>query len=295
MATFGGSKLGDRRLDRRLVAYAALQAEDPTGSTARVFDGDKAGREGAYRLLENEDVRPQDIDAGPFAATARACQGRPRVLAIQDTSDVGVASNLLREEVAEQGSPTGFMVHSVLIADGEDGQVLGLVEQLRWLRAGRKKRISSVKESEKWLVAEAGMRARIGESSNVITVADREADIYDFVRHQLDQGHRFVIRAKVNRRLSQTWEPIFDAAVKAPIVGHRKIVIEQRGAQPKKGIDLGVRGANVARSTRSYRRGRSIWLLRASACLRCPSTLCASVPPARQTKWSRGPNSSGCC
>lgn len=242
MSVFGGSTLGDLRLDKRLVAYAAAQAENPMGSTASVFDGDDAGREGAYRLLENERVCPSDIDAGPFAATAGACQGRPRVLAIQDTSSVGFGSHLLSAEVAEVGSPTGYVVHSVLMADGDDGQVLGLVEQLRWLRKGRGKRVSSVKESKKWQIADEAMRVRIGDTSNIVNVADREADLYEFVRYHIERGHRFVIRAKVNRQLKQDLDLLLDAAAKAPIVGHRKILIEQRGTQLKKGITPGRTG-----------------------------------------------------
>src|SRR5690348_244002 len=118
-SVFDGSTLSDERLMDRLVEYAAVQAMDPAGSTARVTAGDKAAREGAYRFLENPRVQPEDIEEGPFQYTADLCRGRSRLLAVQDTTDVGVASNELREALISAGSPTGFLVHNALMVDGE--------------------------------------------------------------------------------------------------------------------------------------------------------------------------------
>jgi hypothetical protein len=236
---FTGSCEEDPRLARRLKVYAAAQASNPAASTARACEHDISAREGAYRFLENPRVKPESIARGPLKKTAAACLGRERVLAIQDTSDVNVASNALREELISSGSPTGFLVHTALMADGLTGEVIGISEQLRWLRNGRQMRRGKGPESDKWQLTDMSMRARLENTDNVVTVADREADILPFIQHLSSQGHRFVIRAKVNRQLREEIGIIFSAARNAPLVGERLIRIEQRGAVPKKGIELG--------------------------------------------------------
>jgi hypothetical protein len=240
---FAGSCPEDPRLARRLVKYATLQAADPTGSTARVCGGNKASQMAAYRFLENPRVKPASIDIGPFTATARACAGRRRLLAVQDTSSVSVMNSELREELASSGSPTGFAVHTVVMVDGDTGEFIGPISQQRWLRKGTTKRFATASESDKWLSGDTEAMARLApDSHNVITVADREADILAFLHAKAAQGERFVLRAKHNRAAWYEVSGIFGAVRRSPPVGHRDITIEQRGAVAKKGIEQGRMG-----------------------------------------------------
>ena len=235
---FGGSKLKDARLRSRLVNYGGAQAADPTASTAQACSGSKAEREGAYRLLENDRVDPKEIDEGPYAHCARMCAGRRRLLAIQDTTSVKVHHQPLAESLAEEGSPTGFNVHSLLMVCGETGEVLGVADQMRWIREksrpgkeARRQRDYRDKESAKWEAAAEAGRSRIGGDAQWISVADREADIYEFLSFHV--GHRldFVVRASWNRRIAEDLGHVFDAVREAPVIGERLVRIEQRGAQ----------------------------------------------------------------
>lgn len=237
---FDGSTLGDERLVDRLIDYAAAQAADPQGSTARVTLGSKAAREGAYRFLENPRVRPADIDEGPFQHTAELCRERRRLLAVQDTTDVAVASNELREMLISSGSPTGFVVHNTLMVDGETGEVLGLIDQQRWVRdtartkARRPQGGYGTKESAKWGIADIAMAGRLHDLSNVISVSDRESDIFELLAYYQGEGRRFVVRALHNRKVSGEIGHVFERVGAAEVLGQRTIRIEQRGAIPKK-------------------------------------------------------------
>jgi hypothetical protein len=233
---FGGSSISDPRLLSRLILTAELQAKDPTGSTGRACGTNGANREGAYRFLENDRVDPRDIDEGPHQLSAKIVAERPRVLAIQDTTSVALGSHLLREELISAGSPSGFLVHTALMVDGNHGEVIGVGSQLRWLRHGSKKRVRNTPESDKWLLCDSDMRRRLPSSEHVITVADREADIFDLLDVFTTQQHRFVIRAKVNRKLEKNEAHLLDVARNAPIVGKRLICLEQRGAVLSRGI-----------------------------------------------------------
>jgi hypothetical protein len=235
-STFGGSTLPDERLGDRLIMYAEAQARNPSASTAEVTAHDRAAQEGAYRFLENPRVLPEDIEQGTFDQTGELCADVKRVLLVQDTSSVGVASQELKQELINVGGPSGFLVHSCLAVDGGTGETIGLLDQQRWIRRGKAskgKKDYSQKESAKWAVCDMAARGRLANSNACITVCDREADIFEFLLHQMDRGERFVMRARADRRLSEK-STLFETIRAAPVLGTRSIRIEQRGGQAEK-------------------------------------------------------------
>ena len=78
------------------------------------------------------------------------------------------------------------MIHSTLALDGQ-GVAVGLADQKIWVRDPdqvgqrhtRRQRDISRKESRRWMDALRVCQQRIPESVRLLTVADREADIYD--------------------------------------------------------------------------------------------------------------------
>jgi len=59
--TFGRGRLGDARRTARLVKLASALAGQVGSSPSRACGGDTAAHEGAYRLLRNDAVVPEDI------------------------------------------------------------------------------------------------------------------------------------------------------------------------------------------------------------------------------------------
>jgi len=246
---FGQCELGDSRRTRRLVDYAARQVAQPEASTNAVCGGDDIVAEGVYRWLRNPAVEAKAVDAGPFRVTARLCTERSVVLAIQDTTTLtyshAVADELGTVTELDGRRVGGLLVHSTLMVDAQTREPLGLIDQERWNRPitetedepkdqnGRqqKKRAYREKESVKWEQATERMTGRLECSSNVITVCDREADIYDYLIYLVSQGHRFVIRAAQDRCLSTRKGHLFEVMAKQPVVGKRLVHISQRGAQ----------------------------------------------------------------
>ena len=80
----------------------------------------------------------------------------------------------------------GLLVHSVLAAT-DDGVPLGLLHQHRWARDPeepgsrhtRRRKPTVEKESQRWLDALRATHAARSAGTAVLTVADREADLYD--------------------------------------------------------------------------------------------------------------------
>jgi len=233
---FGGCDLGDPRRTDRLVDYAARQANDPRASTSQACRGDSAAREGAYRLLRNSQVRPEDIDDGAFDSVAAAAVEHGLLLAIQDSTGASF-SHPVAQTLRGEGNPTGFFVHSTLLVAAESRTVLGLADQQRWLREpkvakpkGKDRRTYGEKESFKWEAAHERLRQRMPSMTNVITVCDRESDVTGFLRYLVGHGERFVVRASNDRKL-ESLEHLWAHVESQPELGRSAVEIEQRGGQ----------------------------------------------------------------
>ena len=233
---FGDCDLGDPRRTDRLVDYAARQAADPLGSTGRACRGSSAAREGAYRLLRNEQVFPADIDDGAFDSVAATAVAHGLVLAVQDSTGAGF-KHPAAQVLGGEGNPTGFFVHSTLLVSAANLTPLGLVDQERWIREpkdkrgkGPDRRTYEEKESFKWQAAHERLRERMSSMDQVITLCDREGDITEYLRYLIDVDGRFVIRASNDRKL-ENLKHLWTHMERQPELGRCVVEIEQRGGQ----------------------------------------------------------------
>ena len=206
-ALFGKCNLGDVRRTARAVTVATLMAANPSASPKEACEGDEAAMEGFYRFLRNDKIRPEDLDEGPCQHTAQLCRSHATILAIQDTTDL-VYSHSVQKQLGDLGGGRGIVVHSVLAVDAETREVIGLLDQQRWIRPDvrpgkheRKKRPYKEKESYKWEQASQNTRGRLDKEVNVIEVADREADIYEYLERCSSDARRYVVRAFQPRKL----------------------------------------------------------------------------------------------
>lgn len=252
---FQDCQLGDERRVGRLIQMAALHAGSPEASTAAMCAGDTAAKEGAYRFLRNPHFETADVDEGAFCATAENVKDFPLVLAIQDTTTVSF-TRASWHALAESGSPTGFLAHTTLVVDPVRRMPVGVVDQDRWIRepkskrpgrATRRQRAYEDKESHRWEEATKRTLERLGTTDNVIHVADREADIFEYLSYLKTGRQRFVLRACSDRALMTAdgrhlWESLEAQAV----VATRTVLVEQRGGQAES-ISQPKRGARRAR------------------------------------------------
>lgn len=269
---FGSCSLGDPRRVARLVDYAARQAANPKGSTSEVCRDSPAAAEGAYRMLRNDEVVPEELALGMFKHVATLATECECVLAIEDTTSVSVHSSELRQQLQEEGCPTGYLVHNVLLVDFNHSEILGLIDQTRWIRSpsraskeSRKTRPYEEKESVRWEQSLTRTQERLEHPERVVTVCDREADIWEMLQYCVTKGHRFVIRAAQNRRTSE--QKLWDEMESSPVRFTREITIAQRGAQKTRGTQR-ARSARPARTATTEIRARSITLTRGQQELR---------------------------
>lgn len=219
---FGGCELGDARRTARLVDVAALMSKQMGRSLAKSCEGDGAALLGSYRLLRNDSVNPEAIREGSFASVARHAQTHALLLAVEDTTSVSyqheVAGELGITSNQKDAKRKGFHVHSVLLLDAASENTVGLIEQSHWCRERkthgkkhtRKQRAYKDKESYKWEQASEHTAERLGATmARTISVCDRESDVYEYLDYKLRHTQRFVIRAKVDRRVLHGDQTLF--------------------------------------------------------------------------------------
>ena len=223
---FGGCWLGHKARNECLVSYARALAEKPGKPMTELFTR-KYEIEATYTLLRRNDVTPDRIQA-PHRRLVKAELRTPgRFLLIEDTTFPSYTHR--RKPVPGLGpiggsedGQQGFLLHSVLAvraaptaAPDATGRrppvtILGLADQQYLVRTPRPEAISKQtvsrqrterdRESDRWLESSR----RIGPApakaeTRWVRVADREADIYEYLWECKKRNHGFVVRVNQNR------------------------------------------------------------------------------------------------
>lgn len=261
----GHTHLGDHRLTKRLIRLVTDLAAQPTASLPQAC-GTPAATKAAYRFFDTEAVTPQAIQASHQQATLARMGAAPLVLAIQDTTDLDFRHHPATQglgPINSAGSP-GLKVHSVL-AVSPAGVPLGLLHQAVWARdpalsgkrAHRRQRETEEKESQRWLTAFALTQACVPEATCVLTIADREADIYDLFALPRRLGADLLIRATHNRRVEAEAQYLWEAIRQAPISGQIPVEVQRANERPARQASVAVRFTTLEVAPPRHRRQRA--------------------------------------
>ena len=206
-----GIDLGDKRLNRRSALVIEALAANPEASVNAACDG-WSDTLAAYRFFNNDSVTPEQILQPHREATQRRMCEHPVVLIVQDTTELDYTKHPTDDaQCLNTESRFGLYEH-VHLAVTPDKLCLGVVGSEFFDRAPetlgkadeRRTLPIEEKESFRWL---KGYRlacelAAECPRTRIVSVADREADIYDiFVDAQQQTGPRadYIIRAKEDR------------------------------------------------------------------------------------------------
>ncbi len=202
-----GIDLGDRRLEERSQRIMETLAADPQASinAACLTWADTIA---AYRFFDNSKVSPEAILEPHYAATLERIRGHNVVLVLQDTTELDFTPHPPADAgCLNKADRFGLYDHTHLAVTPER-LCLGVVgvtlfdrtaESLGQTRERRTLPIEQ-KESFRWLEGFRLASRLAGEvpDTQIISVADREGDLYDiFVEAGEDAAAAdFVIRAK---------------------------------------------------------------------------------------------------
>ena len=246
----GAADFGDARLSRRYVEIVSALADQPTAPVSQACSGDWAPTKAVYRFWDHDAVTPAALRAPHIAATAARCAAHPTILALQDTTSLDFSAHPATADLGylDQVSARGLKVHSVL-ATTLHGVPLGLLAQSVWTRppaaqgkaAQRRQRPTADKESGRWLTALEATHAALPTPTTVITVADREADIFDLFAAARPAHSELLIRATHNRALTGDAGYLWTAIRAQPVAGTQVVDVPARGGQPARQATVSVR------------------------------------------------------
>ena len=260
--------LGDVRRTKRLVELACVLAQHPTAALPEAC-GDGAMLTAAYRCCAHDDIAPQDFLSRHIESTYKRLAKVPLVLAVQDTTEVNWTGHPATKGLGPLGHPAcqGLHVHSTL-AFTPERVPLGLLAQHVWARdpddIGKRKRRKQLpinqKESQKWLTSlEALGSARDGcAHTRVVSVGDREADIFDLLAAERSEGVELLVRAAWDRCVEEPERYVWATVQAQPIVEHLLLRVPRRGTQPGREATLALRFCPVTLCPPRHRKAEGL-------------------------------------
>jgi hypothetical protein len=255
---FGGARLGNKRLGERLLTlardfYARPQANLPQACQTR------ARTKAAYYFFEHPDTSMDALLEPHYEATRQRVAAERLVFAVQDTTFLNYSAHPETDDLGPIGSDKstiGLVLHSTL-AFNAAGTPLGFLDVQCWARDGaqfgkrhrRKDLPIEEKESVKWLksfqqVAEVQRRT---PSTRLVSVGDREADIYELFKLALGEENApwLLVRAERDRLREDGQEHLWPWVAQQAVAGIQEVQVPRRGKQPPRVARLEVRFAQV--------------------------------------------------
>lgn len=270
-STFGKADLGDPRRTARLVKLAETLANKP-GKPLVSITQSPADMEGAYRFIRNEHVNAQSIAEAGYQVSVAKAASHPLLLALEDTTAITYSHQSIRDELGHvnQGDRyRGMLAHSILLFAPQEREVVGLVEQSRWTRdirtRGKSHQHATIpyeeKEGFKWQSASENLANRLGDKlSDVISVCDREADIYEYLQYKLSMKQRFVVRSMQSRCIEEDDKKLYHYASTLESAGQKQVHIAQKGGRKARTATLDVVYAPVTLKVPANKRGEALSL-----------------------------------
>lgn len=205
---FTGIDLGHQSRDACFRKVATQISRHPGGTLP-----DKLGSPACYAAMDRLMNRPETTHAAVLAphfrktrAKMEACNGVTLIL--HDTTVLDY-SGLHAVKLAKVGNGLGrgYLCHNSLAVDPQRREVFGLVSQILHQRVSRgkkepvaRKRKRASRESRLWSRAVQDLPAPLA-GKRYIDVADRGADVFEFLATEHRLGRECLVRSTHNRRV----------------------------------------------------------------------------------------------
>jgi len=252
---FGGADLGDARRDARLVGLARALSERPEVSLPQALQ-DRAALKAAYRFFDNKDVSARDILAPHITSSIERMRGEPVILAVQDTTFIDYGGHRATEGLGPMNDRNGWglLCHGTL-AFTPEGLPLGVLGLRVWARdpenrgikATRRLRGIEDKESYKWLDSVQAL-ARLHEQlpgTRLVSVADREGDVYEFFVQAQALGVDLLVRAAWDRGVESPQGHVWPTLAAAPLMVEQRLQLPRSPGRAPRVATLSLRACPI--------------------------------------------------
>lgn len=255
---FRNANIGDKRLQKRLVAIAEHFANNPQAQIPQAMES-FGGAKSAYRFFDNKKVTIEKILKPHVGETTNRIKGNITVLSIQDTTVLDYSSHRSVTNIGPIISDTnrGFILHPTLVVSLENIP-LGLIDFNIWVRKEEKKkkdyhRSIEEKESYKWINSYLATAKLEKELKNVhfVNICDRGGDVYELFKEAEKIGNKdkkpdILIRASHNRNVEHPQKKLWEYMESQKVAGKIKILVPRKKEVPKRKATLSIRYAKVS-------------------------------------------------
>jgi hypothetical protein len=256
---FGGVELYDGRLKDRLLVLARDFFAQPGELVPQTCGGSKAKMKAAYRFFDNRNIDMQGLLQPHIGATIDRIKEHKVVLAVQDTTTLSYTAHASKDMGpinTKWNSAVGLIVHDT-VAFTEDGVPLGLLDVQWWARkpeeagkgALRHRLPIEQKESMKWLNSyrAVGQAQQLCPDTILVSVGDREADIYDLFEEATRDSSRpkLLVRAMRGRIRKVEQIELWEKLLQQPMAGIQEVHVPRKGNRRARTAKLAVRFAEI--------------------------------------------------
>ena len=267
-AEFGAADLGDRRRTARLVELARQLGERPEASLPQALE-DGAALKAAYRFFDNAEIAHERILASHVVSSLERMRGREVILAVQDTTFIDYSTHLATAGLGPLHTKGGHgMICHGTLAFTPERLALGVLSLRLWARdanqpkrrATRRRRAIEDKESHKWIdsvQAVAALKERL-PGTRLVSVADRESDVYEFFTAAQALGVEVLTRAAWNRNVEGPEAQVFATLAAAPVVAHKQLALPARGKRKARTAKLEIRACPLVLQAPLHGSGRGL-------------------------------------
>jgi len=254
--------LNDERLNQRLIKISQRFLESPESHINKAC-GDWGETKAAYRFFQNEQVDYKKIIQAHAQMTQARADQEDTILAIQDTTYFNYSNHpktgglgvLTRVQGKHKEIRTlGLCMHTTLgitpeaLPLGIFDQNIFSREELPNVKKELKKKSHNTalsieeKESFRWLESIRETVTSIqGRNKRIVTIADREADIYELFLLADRLKTNFLVRVSRNRKINKTaihsensGEMIWAFMKKQPLKGRIQVKVPRKDKQPER-------------------------------------------------------------
>jgi hypothetical protein len=249
--------LGDARRVQRLIRIVAAASQNPEESIPGLFANNRDAAKAAYRFFDNDQVEAQSI----LHAHRRATLDRIRaadldlVLLVEDTTQFDFTRHHATAGLGSTGAPglSGFFLHNTLALEPAAGVPLGILDAHCWVRDDPpgvprpSARAIEEKESGRWLDALRRSTEALPPHLRTLTIADREADIFEFFAFARDLGRQVLVRAHHDRNVLMDGEVrgLWEAARAAEPLGVVAFTVSRQANRPERRATAVLHAARV--------------------------------------------------
>ena len=253
------AQLGDKRLNKRLQTIIEAFSAKPQASIPEAM-GSWVQSKATYRFFDNPKVTSEKIIQAHRETTGVRSKRESVLLAIQDTSFVDYTDHPATKNLGflSDENHTGLIIHPTLISTAE-GVPLGIIDLqlLKRETIGTRdkwyERPIEAKESNKWINSYRAtcVFAKEHHLTNIINVADREADVYELFEEAVQkkalvvQSPDVLVRAAWNRKLQDEHRYLWEHLGSQEIAAETIVELSRNNKRTARKATLSVRYAAI--------------------------------------------------